>query len=45
MPTQAGYEHISSSFLHMDRVFAIFQQQKYGPNPLEMDMFIFAPTQ
>ena len=45
MPTQAGYEHLSSSFLLIDRVFAIFQQQKYGPNLLEMDMPIFAPTQ
>ena len=45
MPTQAGYEHLSSSFLLIDRVFAIFQQQKYGPKVLEMDMPIFAPTQ
>ena len=45
MPTQPGYEHLSSSFLLMDRVFAIFQQQKYGPNLLGMDMLNFAPTQ
>ena len=45
MPTQAGYEHLASSFLLMDRVFAIFQQQKYGSNLLEMDMPNFAPTQ
>ena len=45
MPTQPGCEHLSYSFLLMDRVFAIFQQQKYGPNLLEMDMLNFAPTQ
>ena len=45
MPTQAGYEHLASSFLLMDRVIAIFQQQKYGSHLLEMDMPNFAPTQ